>query len=312
MRTGPASNFHLGGRGATRAGRRAGRGRVAAALLLLLALAAACVSVSRQDEIDMGRKYSQQINQELPLIEDEVIRGPVNRLGHELARVSPRPDLPYEFQVVNTNIINAFAVPGGFIYMNRGLIEASDDMAEVAGVLAHEVSHVVARHSAEQLERMRRAQLGLVGLSVLFGRPEGLAALGVNVGANLFFAKHSREDEAEADSLAVGLLRETGWDPCGLVDFFRTMLEVRGDRPGAVTALFASHPVTENRIRTVDRIVERIPAEERARLRTDFAAYGEMKSALADYPPPPKKFRVEEKEGEKEPPPEVPTRACPS
>lgn len=340
------SMFRLDGRGATRDGapatggnahsharlraaraeRRAAssgagsRRAVGLLLLLVVLVVSACMTVSRQDEIQMGRDYSEQLNDELPLIESEAIRGPIRRLGHDLARVSPRPDLPYEFQVVNTNVINAFAVPGGFIYMNRGLISESEDMAEVAGVMAHEVSHVVARHSAAQIERANRAGLGLAIGSILLGQPEGFAALGVNVAANLYFAQHSRADEAEADSLAVGLMVQSGWHPCGLVDFFRTMLRARGDKPGALQALFTSHPLTENRIREVDALVAGLPPRELAGLRRNSPDYDDMKAALADYPPPPKKFRVDEDrepgdaegEAERDAAAAVETSACPA
>lgn len=280
--------------------RRASPDRLAAALLVLLFpfLAAACLSVTRQDEISMGRDYKQQLDDELPLIRERAILGPVNETGLELARASSRPDMPYEFHVVNTDAINAFAVPGGFIYMNRALLEASDDMAEVAGVLAHEVGHIVGRHSARQLERMRRAQLA-VGLgAVVLGEPEGLAALGVNAAANLYFAKYSRAQEAEADSLAVHLLVATGWDPRGLTDFFGKLLEERQRRPGALEALFTSHPLTESRIESVNRLIDRLPEERRRGLRTSMPAHEAMKRALEAYPPPPEKYRTQERDAD--------------
>lgn len=273
--------------------------RAAAALLALLLplLGAACLAVSRQDEISMGRNYKQELDEELPLIREAAILGPVSETGLELAGASPRPDMPYEFHVVNTDAINAFAVPGGFIYLNRGLLEASDDMGEVAGVLAHEVGHIVGRHSAQQLERMRRTQLGLVGVSVLFGQPEGLAALGVNVAANLYFAKYSRAQEAEADSLAVHFLVDTGWDPRGLTSFFGKLLEERESKPGALEALFTSHPLTESRIQEVNRLIDRLPEARRSGLRTSIPAYDGMRRALEAYPPPPEKFRTRDDEG---------------
>lgn len=275
---------------------RASPARLAAVLFAVLVpfLTATCLSVTRQDEIAMGRDYKQQLDDELPLIREQAILGPVSETGLELAGVSPRPDMPYEFHVVNTDAINAFAVPGGFIYMNRGLLEESDDMAEVAGVLAHEVGHIVGRHSAQQLERMRRAQLGVGIGSIFLGEPEGLGALGVNVFANLYFAKYSREQEAEADSLAVQLLVDTGWDPRGLTDFFGKLLQERENKPGALEALFTSHPLTESRIQAVDRLIDRLPEDRRRGLRTSTAAYDAMKRALEAYPPPPEKYRTKE------------------
>jgi len=261
----------------------------------VLALAwTGCLTVSPQEEVELGRRYADQIEDELPLISEPRIRGPVAEVGRALVRVSPRPDLPWEFHVVNTDVVNAFAVPGGFVYVNRGLIEDSQDMSEVAGVMAHEVAHVVARHSAEQIERARAAQLGLIGYAVVLGQPRGLEALGINVGANLFFAKHSREDEAEADSLAIDLLIESGWHPEGLVTFFRTMLENRESRPNALEALFASHPLTEERIRDVERMIAAVPRERLEGLRRDSRSYARLRAALEEHPPPPEEFRIEE------------------
>ena len=271
---------------------RFGRACRKAVLPVVPLLAAGCLTVSPQEEVDLGRRYAAEIDRELPLIEARRVREPIEELGRSLARISSRPDLPWEFRVVNTDVVNAFAVPGGFIYVNRGLIEASRDMSEIAGVMAHEVAHVVARHSAEQIERARAAQLGLVGYSVLLGQPHGLEALGIDVGANLFFAKHSRDDETEADSLAVGLLVESGWHPAGLVSFFGTMLEEREGKPNALAALFASHPVTEERIRDVERLIAALPPEELEGLRRSSRAHDRLRAALERHPAPPEKYRV--------------------
>ena len=265
---------------------------------LLLAVtslgAVGCLGVSRQDEIEMGRDYAGRLDEELPLIEDEGIRGPVAEAGRELAARSARPDMPYEFNVVNTDAINAFAVPGGFIYMNRGLLQEAEDMSQVAGVLAHEIGHIVGRHSAEQIEKARAVSLGYGLVSVLFGQPEGVAAVGVNLGANFYFARHSREDEAEADATAVDLMVEAGWDPRGLVGFFRIMLEERKRKPGALEALFASHPLTEDRIREVEAMIDRIPEARLAELRSNIDVFDTFQELLRAYPPPPEEFRVRE------------------
>ncbi|MDP2496776.1 MAG: M48 family metallopeptidase [Candidatus Palauibacterales bacterium] len=264
---------------------------LAAAALLLAGCA--LVSVSQREEIQMGRDYSSQLNEELPLVDDDAIRGYVDRVGTDIASRTDRPDLPYEFQVVNTDVVNAFAVPGGFIYMNRGLLEASENMSEVAGVLAHEVAHVVARHSAEQMERARSAGLALGVGSILLGEPRGAARAGIGIGANLYFARYSRAQESEADSLAVGYLVRSGWDPDGLVRFFETLQEMRERRPNALEALFTSHPLTEDRVEHVRRIIDRLPADSLRGLRTSSGEYRTMKEALERLPPPPEEYRVE-------------------
>lgn len=275
--------------------RPAARSRRLVVTLLLAATAAgsvACLGVSRQDEIEMGRSYTRQIEAELPLIEKEGIRGPVAEVGRELAALSARPDMPYEFHVVNTDAVNAFAVPGGFIYMNRGLLQEAENMSQVAGVLAHEVGHIVGRHSAEQIEKARAATLGYGLVSVLLGQPEGVAAAGINLGANFYFAKHSREDEADADDIAVELMVEAGWDPRGLVGFFRIMMEERERKPSALEALFASHPLTEDRIRRVQARIDRLEEARADGLRSNVEDWDVFQDLLREYPPPPEKFRV--------------------
>lgn len=275
------------GAGAVRASRPAG-----ALVVLFIFLLPGCVTISPREEVDLGRDYARELNRELPLIQRSEVRGYLEEEGLAIARRTPRPDLPYELQVVNADAVNAFAVPGGFLYMNRGLIQESGSMAEVAGVLSHEIAHVVARHSVKQLEAAQRAQLA-VGLgSILLGPPRGAAGAAVNVGANLYFAKHSRRDEAEADSLAVGFMLESGWDPRAMISFFETLLELREDRPGALEALFASHPVTEARIGNLRRIIGRIPGEQLRGLRTTSEGYATMVRTLEGMPPPPEKYRT--------------------
>lgn len=254
------------------------------------------VLVSSSQEEQMGRDAARRLEENIGLYEAEPLDQYVDNVGSRVAVYSERPDLDYEFRILDTFIVNALALPGGYVYLTRGLMKRLDSEAELAGVLAHEVAHVVARHSAEQIERARAANLGLIGYTVLLGRPRGLEALGIDVGANLFFARHSREDEAEADSLAVGLLIETGWHPDGLVSFFRTMMANRDSKPGALESLFASHPLTEDRIREVERMIDGIPEARLEGLRRNSRAYAGLRTALERHPPPPEKFRVEEDE----------------
>jgi len=265
---------------------------VALAATFLLA-GCALVSVSQEEEIRMGRDYASRLDEELPLVREPSIRGYVHEVGVDIASRTGRPDLPYEFQVVNTDVVNAFAVPGGFVYMNRGLLEASENMSEVAGVLSHEVAHVVARHSARQMERARTAGLAIGVGSVLLGEPGGAARAGIDVGANLYFARYSRAQESQADSLAVGYMIRSGWDPRGLLRFFETLEEMRERRPNALEALFTSHPLTEDRIERVRRIIDRIPPDSLRGLRTDSDRYRTMKRSLQELPPPPEEYRIE-------------------
>ena len=137
-------------------------------------------SLSEQEEIDVGRQATEEIEKGLTLLTDELVTSYVSELGRALASQSERSSLDYTFKVVDSSEINAFALPGGFIYLNRGLIEAADNEAEVAGVLGHEIGHVVARHGAEQVQRALYANLGLSVLeSVLGGGKRGQWIIGV-------------------------------------------------------------------------------------------------------------------------------------
>jgi predicted Zn-dependent protease len=124
-------------------------------------LAAGCAP-SVQEEVQMGRQYAAEINRQLPIVQDAAIHRYINELGGQIAAVADQRGIQYTFYVVNSDVVNAFAVPGGFIYINRGLIDRAENMSELAGVLGHEVAHVVARHGVDQMVRMQRAELGVV------------------------------------------------------------------------------------------------------------------------------------------------------
>ncbi|MGQ0561887.1 MAG: M48 family metalloprotease, partial [Gemmatimonadota bacterium] len=164
------------------------------ALAVSLMLTAAACGVSTQQEISMGAQYAAEINRQLPLVNDAQVVSYINRLGDQLARAGGR-GLNYTFYVVNSDVVNAFAVPGGYVYINRGLMERSGSMSEVAGVLAHEIGHVEERHGIEQMEKLQGANLGLNLAYVLLGRaPSSLESAGINVIGSAVFAKFSRDD----------------------------------------------------------------------------------------------------------------------
>src|SRR5688572_26581355 len=169
----------------------------AAALTLTIA---AC-GVSTQQEVNMGAQYSAEINRQLPLVNDAQVVSYINQLGDNIARAGGR-GLNYTFYVVNSDVVNAFAVPGGYIYINRGLIERAGNMSEVAGVLAHEIGHVEERHGVEQMEKMQGANLALnLGYVLLGRRPGQIEQTGVQALGSIVFAKFSRDDENEADAV---------------------------------------------------------------------------------------------------------------
>lgn len=246
--------------------------------------------VSQQQEIEMGRQYAAEINRQLPIIDDPQVHRYINELGHLIQRQPGNRDIPYTFYVVNSEEINAFAVPGGFVYVNRGLIERTDNLAELAGVVAHEIGHVEARHSAEMMERMQAAQVGVGIASVLLGGPpSGVAGAAVDIGATAYFARHSREAENEADAIAVRLLPQSGIDPVGLTTFFKELIEERERTPSSLEQWFSTHPLTEERIANVRALIAALPPEATRNLAVTSQSYQTFKQRLRSLPAAPRR-----------------------
>jgi predicted Zn-dependent protease len=253
--------------------------------LLVLAASTGC-SVSEDEEVRMGQEYAAQIAQELPLIADPEIRGYVDRLGRDIASRTERPDLPWEFHVVNASEVNAFALPGGYIYINRGLIERAERMDELAGVLGHEIGHVVLRHSAEQMESRGRATGVVTVICVITGLCEGaVAQVAINVAGAAWFARHSRQDEAEADSAGVHAVIASGISPRGIPSFFGTLLAERQRQPGLLDDWFASHPLEEDRVARTRALIGEIPPRRLQGLAADSEQFHALKARLRALPP---------------------------
>lgn len=252
---------------------------------------AAC-GIGTQQEIEMGQQYAAEINRQLPIVDDPAIHRYINELGSRIQRQPGNRDIPYTFYVVNINEVNAFAVPGGFVYLNRGLIERTENLSELAGVVGHEIGHVEARHSVQMLERMQAAQAGVTVASILLGAPpEGLAGLAVDVGAAAYFAAHSREAENEADAIAVNLLPGAGIDPGGIVTFFRKLVDEQQRAPSRVEQWFATHPLTEDRIEATRDMIQALPPARLANLEVTNTDYRNFQNRVSQLPPPPAEFR---------------------
>ncbi len=192
--------------------------RARAALLALASCAASVLStscaISQQQEVDLGASTAAQVDTELPLVRDGAVVKYINTLGNQLAKVTDTRNLAWTFTVVDTKEVNAFALPGGWVYVNRGLIERATDMSELAGVLAHEIGHVTLRHSVQQMQQAEGANVGvglLCTLTKVCDNQAGAAA--INVGGSALFAKFSRTDEAEADAEAVSTTVKAGISP---------------------------------------------------------------------------------------------------
>src|SRR5207237_7480775 len=155
-------------------------------------LLAGC-GVSTQQEVQMGQQEAQQVNAQLPMVQDAIIQNYVNSLGQRIARTTSRSDLDWQFRVVNSDVVNAFALPGGFIYINRGVLERASNMSEVAGVLGHEIEHVVRRHSVKQMEQAQGANVGVGILCALTGVfQSGIPQAAINVAGTGAVAKFHR------------------------------------------------------------------------------------------------------------------------
>jgi beta-barrel assembly-enhancing protease len=256
------------------------RRSTATALVAGGSLAVGACGISTQQEMQMGQQYAAEIARQLPLVQDANVNRYINNLGRSIARHGGR-QLPYNFYVVNAPQVNAFAVPGGHIYLNRGLIERTRNEAELAGVLAHEIAHVEHRHGIDQMERAQGANLALTAAYVLMGRaPTGAEEALIGVGGNLYFARHSREAENEADRSAVGLLVRAGISPDGLPSFFNVLLQEQQRQPSAVEQWFSTHPLTTDRVANTQAMINQVPAAQRRNLRTNSNEFTAMQSRL--------------------------------
>jgi beta-barrel assembly-enhancing protease len=262
------------------------RRNAAVALVAGSTVAVGACGISTQQEMEMGQQYAAEIARQIPLVRDAAVVQYINNLGRSIARHGNR-QIPYNFYVVDAPQVNAFAVPGGHVYLNRGLIERTRNEAELAGVLAHEIAHVEHRHGIDQMERAQGANLALTAAYVLMGRaPTGVEEALIGVGGQLYFSRHSREAENEADATGVGLLVRSGISPQGLPSFFNVLLEEQQRQPSAVEQWFSTHPLTTDRVANTQAMINRIPAAQRQNLRTTSNAYTSMMSRLRQLPRP--------------------------
>jgi predicted Zn-dependent protease len=256
---------------------------------LALAVTLTGCSVSTQQEIEMGGQYAQQINQQLPIVNDPEANRYINVLGDSIARLTSRADIPdWHFYIVDSKEVNAFAVPGGYVYVNRGLIERTQRMDQLAGVLGHEIGHVVKRHSIKQMQQQQGANLGVTLACVLTricDNQAGQAA--IQVGGTALFAKFSRSDEAEADAEGIRNVVRAGISPNGVPEMFQILINERQSNPSAVEGWFATHPLEEDRVAATQAQIAQISPSILRTLSTDSKAYQSFKSRIRSLPPSP-------------------------
>ncbi|HUQ84271.1 MAG TPA: M48 family metallopeptidase [Gemmatimonadaceae bacterium] len=254
---------------------------------IVFAFATLSCAVDNDQERAIGEQVSAQVERETPIVNDAEINGYVTSFGTSLASKSDDRNRAWRFRVVDAEQVNAFALPGGFVYVNRGLIERASTASELAGVLGHEIGHVLLRHSAE---RMEKAQKTNVGVSVVCGLTNlcssEAARVAINVGGAALFARFSRRDELEADSAAVRVVERAGYDPKGIATMFEALMREREQRPDMVAVWFASHPLEETRIRTVEQVIAASPATS-ATLKSDEPAFHAFQERVRALPPSP-------------------------
>jgi predicted Zn-dependent protease len=210
---------------------------------------------SLEKEIALGKQLAQDVERQAKVIDDPVIAEYVSRLGQNLVRNSDAK-VPFTIKVIDSEDVNAFALPGGFFYVNSGLILKADTEAELAGVMSHEIAHVAARHGTRQATRGEVAQLATIPL-IFMG---GWAGYGIRQAASVLvpigFLQFSRAFESEADMLGLQYMYKTGYDPEAFVDFFEKIQSLEKKKPGTMSKVFSTHPLTDTRITTAQKNIQ--------------------------------------------------------
>jgi predicted Zn-dependent protease len=234
---------------------------------------------SLDTEIRMGKQYAMQVENSVKLVQDPVVNEYVNRIGQNLVRNSDAK-VPFTIKVIDSDEVNAFALPGGFFYVNSGLILAADEEAELAGVMAHEISHVAARHGMRQMTRANWAQIGTLPLIFVGGGIGYGIYEAAGLGLPLTFMKFQRNFEAEADYLGLQYMYKTGYDPQAFISFFEKIQAKEKKKPGTIAKAFASHPQTPDRIEASQKEIATIlPAKPQYIVTT--SEFDDVKARLA-------------------------------
>ncbi|HZT39209.1 MAG TPA: M48 family metallopeptidase [Bryobacteraceae bacterium] len=212
---------------------------------------------SLEKEIALGKQMATEVERSAKVVDDPVISEYVNRIGQNLVRNSDAK-VPFTIKVLDSDEVNAFALPGGFFFVNTGLILKADNEAELAGVMAHEIAHVAARHGTRQATRGELVNLATIPLWFMGGWTGYAIQQAAGLAIPMGFLKFSRGFESEADMLGLEYMYKTGYDPTAFVDFFEKIQSLEKTKPGLVAKVFSTHPPTDDRIRAAQKNIQEI------------------------------------------------------
>ena len=233
---------------------------------------------SLEKEIALGKGLAQEVERQAKIIDDPVIAEYVNRVGQNLVRNSDAK-VPFTIKVVDTEEVNAFALPGGFFFVNSGLVLKAESEAELAGVMSHEIAHVAARHGTRQATRGEIAQLATIPLIFMGGWTGYGIQQAANVAIPIGFLSFSRGFESEADMLGLQYMYKSGYDPEAFVDFFEKIQSMEKKKPGTMSKVFSTHPMTEDRIRTAQKNIQEL-LKERPEYVVTTSEFNDVKGRL--------------------------------
>jgi predicted Zn-dependent protease len=212
---------------------------------------------SLEQELALGKQLAIEVEKQAKIVDDPIVAEYINRLGQNLGSNSD-VTFPLTFKLIESDEINAFTLPGGYVFVNTGLLRLSGNEAELAAAIAHEIGHAAARHATRQASRNQLVGMGTIPL-VIFGGPAGIAARqAVNMAAPMAFLRFSREFETEADLLGIQYLWKAGYDPTAAVDLFEALESTEKRQPGSVGKLFRTHPLTPDRIEKTQKNIDKL------------------------------------------------------
>lgn len=243
---------------------------------------------SKAQDIQLGKESAAQVEKEYEVVRDPALQRYVDNVGAKLTKSKRASDFPYTFKVVSDDSINAFALPGGPMFIHTGLIKAAENEAQLAGVMSHEISHVALRHGTNQASKANLIQLPAILGSQLAGKGlvGSLAQLGIGLGANSVLLNFSRTAESQADTNGALIMADAGYNPMEMARFFEK-LEAETGKRSAVAQFFSSHPNPGNRVKSVEALIQQMPQQQFTT--GDAPAFRRAREIVSRLPPPKKK-----------------------